>query len=102
MSEDINNTTSEPVSTSAVAILAGDVLATREKTLVDQLAASNWEPLAKLKEALATYSEVRLGSTLHESQPPLPTCEACKHREQCEGIPAADRDCFNPVTTRSK
>ncbi len=94
--------TSEPVGTSALAILAGDVLATRAKALIDQLAAAQWEPLAQLKEALATYSEVRLGSTLHDSQPPepLPTCENCKHREVCSGLPAADRDCFQPKTLK--
>ena len=89
-------------SSNTLAILAADIVATRAKTLIDQLAAAQWEPLAQLKEALATYSEVRLGSTLHDSQPPVPTCEACKHRDKCSGLPAADRDCFVPSTLRAK
>ena len=96
--------TSKPVNGNALAILAADVLATRAQTLIGQLAAGDWKPLADLKAAVSNYSEVRLGSTIADSQPPeaLPTCEGCKHRQQCEGIPAADRDCFNSITTRSK
>lgn len=88
--------TSEPVNVNSLALLAGDVLATRAKALIDQFAAGDWKPLADLKAAVSTYSEVRLGSTIADSQPPepLPTCEGCKHRDQCEGIPAADRDCL--------
>ena len=101
MSTDSNNTTSEQVSPNALAILAGDILATRAKALIDALAAGDWKPLAELREALSTYSEVRLGTTLHDSQPPLPTCETCKHRDQCSGLPAADRDCYQPPTQRN-
>ncbi len=102
MSETSNNTTTEQVTPSALAILAGDVLATRAKALCDALAAGDWKPLADLKAAVATYSEVRLTSTLHDSEPPesLPTCETCKHREVCAGLPAADRDCFQPKTLK--
>ncbi len=92
----------EPVTVNALALLAGDVLATRAKALCDALAAGDWKPLAELKDALATYSEVRLGSTISDSEPPapLPTCESCKHRDVCSGLPAADRDCFQPITLK--
>ena len=94
----------EPVNVNALALIAGDVLATRAKALCDALAAGDWKPLAELKEALATYSEVRLGTTVSDSQPPepLPTCDTCKHRDVCSGLPVTDRDCFNPETQRSK
>lgn len=102
MSDTTNNPTTEQVAPNALAILAGDVLATRAKALCDALAAGDWKPLAELKEALATYSEVRLGTTIADSEPPapLPTCETCKHREVCAGLPAADRDCFEPKTLK--
>jgi hypothetical protein len=101
MSENTSPPTSEPVNVNALAILAGDVLATRAKALCDQLAAGDWPPLAQLKEAVSTYSEVRLGSTIADSQPPepLPTCEDCKHGGRCDRIPSAD--CFEPVTLRT-
>jgi len=50
----------------ALTLLASDVLATRAKTVVDELAAANWEPLERLKEALAVYSEIRLGVAMAE------------------------------------
>lgn len=56
----------EPIDVNALVAIAGDLLATRAKAVIDQLAAVDWEPLEQLKEALATYSEVRLSLTMAE------------------------------------
>ncbi len=80
--------------------LAGDLLAVAARRIVDTLACSpTFEPMQQLKDALDVYEQARLGNILKEPAP-LPTCEGCKHREQCSGLPALDRDCFNPITKR--
>jgi hypothetical protein len=96
------NGTPETINPTALAILAADVMATRVKTLIDQLAAGNWQPLIDLKQSLETYSEVRLGSTVKESVPPVPTCEHCRHAGRCNGIPEPDGECFEAITQRSR
>jgi hypothetical protein len=60
----------ESVSNQALTILASDVLAVRCKNILDQMAAAEWQPLADLRQALETYSELRLGTKLHDSEPP--------------------------------
>ncbi len=58
---------STPPPAGTLTILAADLLATHASNLLAQLAyAGDWEPATKLKEALATYSEVRLGAALSE------------------------------------
>jgi hypothetical protein len=57
---------STPPPANTITILAADILATRATQLLEQLAAGSWEPARKLKEALATYSEVRLGVAMAE------------------------------------
>ena len=62
----------ESVSNQALTILASDVLAVRCKNILDALAAAEWQPLADLKQALETYSELRLGTKLHDCDEPAP------------------------------
>lgn len=81
-------------------VLSADLLAVAAKNLLEQLAAANWQPMQQLKGALETYETVRLGQVLKEPAP-LPTCEGCKHREQCNGVPALERDCYQPLTQRN-
>lgn len=57
---------STPPAAGTITILAADILATRATQLLEQLAAGSWAPAERLRDALATYSEVRLGTTMAE------------------------------------
>ena len=60
------NHQSRPPPANTIVVLSADILATRAGELLDQLACGNWAPARKLREALATYSEVRLGTAMAE------------------------------------
>jgi len=60
------NRPSTPPPANTITVLAADLLATRAGELLDALAHANWAPADKLRDALATYSEVRLGVALAE------------------------------------
>ena len=60
------NRPSTPPPANTIAILAADLLATRAGQLLECLAFGSWEPAVKLREALATYSEVRIGTAMAE------------------------------------
>ena len=66
----MNRTTPRPADT--VTILAADILATRASELLEQLAAGSWPAACKLRDALTTYSEVRLGDLIEQMPDPEP------------------------------
>ncbi len=57
--------TTTPPPADTLTILAADLLATHAGNLLAQLAyAGDWEPATRLKDAMQTYSEVRIGAAL--------------------------------------
>ncbi len=60
------NRTSTPPPANTITVLSADLLATRAGELLSQLACGTWPPAQKLREALQTYSEVRLGVAMAE------------------------------------
>jgi len=58
----VNCTTPPPANT--ITILAADLLATRAGQLLDQIACGTWAPAQKLREAIQTYSEVRIDTAM--------------------------------------
>ena len=105
-------------------ILSGDLLAVEVHRLIDGIA--NFQTYGRyeqLRSALNTYTEARFEGILNHTEPsetfreyikggrdgdpqrmqinPLPTCESCKHKDKCSGLPAADRDCYQPPTQRN-
>ena len=91
----------------ALVVLSADVVARRATQVLKELAgAERWPAAQRLKEALAAYSEVRLGTVVKDSDPQAmqlspPTCERCRRRSACDGVPNDDGDCFEPVTLRT-
>lgn len=67
---DMGNPLAESVSNQALTILASDVLAVRIKALLNALASAEWPLLADVKQALETYSELRLIRAIRDSAAP--------------------------------
>ncbi len=74
---------STPPPANTIVILSADILATRAGELLDQLACGNWAPAQKLREALACYSECRLGVAVHDAADP--------QAMNCEKAPITER-----------
>lgn len=64
------NRTNPPPATCLVT-LAGDLLAQRARELLEQVAFGSWAPGIKLRDALATYAEVRTGNIVKGAVSPL-------------------------------
>ncbi len=105
------NHPSTPPPANTIVILSADILATRAGELLDQLACGSWAPAQKLREALACYSECRLGVAVRDAtdpqamqlanwQPPADCAgPKCRHHGRCNHVKGDD--CFEPRSDKA-
>lgn len=61
---------STPPPATNLVILAGDLVASAARNLLDQLACGTWEPAARLRQALDAYECARTGDEITNAQDP--------------------------------